>query len=739
MKYVNATLILFGLMSSIFLVTTVEARTQPMFSFSDWDSLNLQSKEHDSTQYEVIMGNIREVLYREVNSFDALTSKAKDYLDSMSSSGAWNDLTYTGDRIPTTHLDRLITMALVYTNNQSTSCGDSGMYMAIVRGIQWWYDQNPDHQNWFYDQIAYPQRIGQVLILMRNGVQRVPAALESNVLYRMESKAGAPDQEGSQGTGANKMNIAMHWVYRGCLTGDMMVLEKGVEQAFYPLFLTTKEGLQHDYAYLQHGQQLYIGGYGWDIVNGMTAVALYISGTSYTLKDEKLDHLSNFVRQAYLRVIRGQNFMFNAFGRGIARPNGANQSGFVSILKRMKIVDAAYADTYDAAIARLDNNKPPCYGVESAHTHFYSSDYTLHTNPAYTFEVRAVSRRTLRNENGNGENVKGYFLSDGATAIAVTGKEYEHIFPSWDWSMIPGTTTRKGTMPQPRQWGTPGSTTFVGGVSDTTCGVSVYDLDDNSTQAKKAYFFFEDEIVCLGAGIHNAEGAEEVVTTLNQCLLQSDITTCTKAGVVYTYSGSNTNLNYKNDLEWVLQGNVGYVLPNGGNVGLAAQQQRGKWKDINRSGPDDDITNNVFTLWMKHGINPNHGDYAYIVVPDIRTVSQMKSYTAKDNIRILKNDSVVQAVKHRELGLYGFVFHEAMSRFTNDKMSIEVSSPCLMMIRPTRCGKLKLHVADPTKSLKQITIQVVWPGFIDRGKFTFDLPTEAASAGKSVVTYLVQP
>ena len=42
-------------------------------------------------------------------------------------------------------------------------------------------------------------------------------------------------------------------------------------------------------------------------------------------------------------------------------------------------------------------------------------------------------------------------------------------------------------------------------------------LDRHGLQGHKAWFYFDDEYVCLGAGIRNTEGKAEVFTTLNQC------------------------------------------------------------------------------------------------------------------------------------------------------------------------------------------------------------------------------
>ncbi|WP_164109415.1 MULTISPECIES: polysaccharide lyase 8 family protein [Sphingobacterium] len=729
MKRIPLLLLLIGLLvSSLSVLGAVSVLSQGQL-------IMMKSSENRETAvYDKIMYNVQEMLYAEADNLETISSNARHYLDQIRKDGSWSDLIYTGD-VATTHLDRLKTMVLAYTHNKSSMYGGGALHVAIVDALAYWYIQEPDHSNWFYDQIAYPQRIGEILILLRNGKEKVPAVLEFKTISRMEQVGGAPDQRGSPGTGANKMNIAMHWIYRACLTRDKAVLDKGVQQAFYPLALTVGEGLQRDYSYLQHGQQVYIGGYGWDIVNVATRVALYIADTPYGQGEDNFNNLSLFLRQTYLRVIRGQYFMFNAFGRGISRPNGDNQSGFVTLLKRMKVIDKANYIIYDEAIARLNNSQPASYGVPSAHTHFYRADYTLHSKPRYTFELRMVSTRTLRNENGNGENIKGYFLADGATSIAVKGTEYHTIFPTWDWSMIPGTSTRRGTMITPQQWGTPGTTTFVGGVSDTLHGISVYDQDSNDTRAKKAWFFFGKEIVCLGAEIHTTAGAEEVVTTLNQSLLQSDVITSEK-GLICKYGGNNIELTNVDNLDWVLHGDIGYVLPDGGKVGLTAKPQTGTWSSINKGGSVDSVTNDVFTLWLNHGVSPSNACYAYIVVPGIKGEAQMKSYVGKGNIEILKNEATIQAVRHKESGVYGFVFHDAATHFTNDTIRVAVSDPCLIMVQPLANGKLKLNIADPTKALSQLTVKVLWPGLAGDKEITLPLPTTAESAGKSIVSFL---
>lgn len=701
----------------------------------DADIAFTQPGDNAATVFDSIMQNIRSTLYGASPSIGSLNSNVTNYQNAINADGSWSDISYTNTAqtnwLPLTHLDRVKTMALAYTTSGSTFYQNATLYQNIVHAMQYWYNVDPRSSNWYNQQIASPQRVGQILILMRNGLTAFPDLLEMNLLGRMASIGGAPDQSGSQGTGANKLNIAMHWIYRGCLTEDNAVLAKGVSQAYYPLFLTTDEGIQYDYAYKQHGAQLYIGGYGWDLINGESSVALYTVGTSYALGGQQLDILSTYTRETYLGVIRGKNFLYNVLGRGLSRAGGLNQSGFTTQINQMKLIDPVHTDEYNRSIARLNGSEPASYGILPFNRHYFSTDYTLHTRPNYFFDVRTVSTRTLRNENGNSENILGYFLSDGGTDISIDGTEYYNIFPVWDWAMIPGTTARHmstATIPVPAQWGTSGTTSFVGGVSDSLYGISVYDLNNNNTSGKKSWFYFDDEIVCLGAGIKST-ASEEVNTTLNQCLLNGNVQV-SSGGSTNSYAGNTTNLNYSDNLDWAWHYNIGYVFPQGGNIGLTAKQQTGNWYTINTSQTDATVTNNVFTLWVKHGIAPSAAKYAYIVTPN-KTAAEMPSYTAANPVVIAQNNDTVQAVFHKNLNRWGLAFYKGNAVFQNDSVKIWTDNPALLMLHPVSNNQIGVQVSDPSQSLASVTVYLKYPGINGTKQQTISLPA-APYLGKSV-------
>lgn len=48
-------------------------------------------------------------------------------------------------------------------------------------------------------------------------------------------------------------------------------------------------------------------------------------------------------------------------------------------------------------------------------------------------------------------------------------------------------------------------------------------LNRRELKAHKAWFFFDQEFVCLGSGIHEKEGKAPVYTTINQCNASGEV------------------------------------------------------------------------------------------------------------------------------------------------------------------------------------------------------------------------
>lgn len=605
---------------------------------------------------------------------------------------------------PLVHVERISDFVFAYTNPKNKHFGEEALYDKIVKGLKFWHERNPWCHNWWYNQISEPQKLGVLLIQMRTGKKQLPADLEKEILDRVREDGGDP----AKWTGANRTDIALHWIYRSCLQRNAEDLAYALENVYNPVVYTTKEGFQHDNSNFQHGQQLYIGGYGDEILKGVTQVAMYTRGTRFAMPQDKLELISKFMRETYYAVMRGKYMSYDVLGRSISRPDILDKSRTILFAKRMVELDKEHADEFRNIVARMEGTKAPGDGLQPKHTHYFRGDYTLHVRPQYAFDVRLVSARTARCEYGNGENLKTYFLSDGCTNITTRGGEYFNIFPAWNWTRIPGVTA-----PQLKEiplaasdWQCMGTSTFAGGVSDSLYGVTTYAYMDTykdiNTGAHKAWFFFDDEVVCLGSDIHSTS-SEAVYTSVNQCLAASDEAVVSVDGKQEVLPAQETA--YEN-ADWVLHDGIGYLFPLGGRVVAGVQQQSGTWYDINNSvNRKEPVVEKVFTVSLDHGRQPESATYAYVVVPGKRTASEMEKYCKNNAIEILSNTADIQVVRHKKLDVWQMVFYRP-GEFKYGKLSVRVDKPCVLMVKKIDSRRPVVHVADPGQTGQPIQVKV---------------------------------
>ena len=150
--------------------------------------------------------------------------------------GSWTDIVYTKTDItvwqPISHLERLINMALAYTGRGKWR-DDMTLLTAITNGLQYWYAQDPHSKNWWHNEIDAPQHLGELLIILRQSKNKIPAPLEESLIERM--KRGDVYKQ----TGANKLDVATHYIYRAALTANAGLMDSSVEQVFQPISFIT--------------------------------------------------------------------------------------------------------------------------------------------------------------------------------------------------------------------------------------------------------------------------------------------------------------------------------------------------------------------------------------------------------------------------------------------------------------------------------------------------------------------
>ncbi len=630
---------------------TIEGRVQlarhPYVNFFD----PTQGRRSDAAvrepadDYERVLERVRSQIFASID-VETLNRNAASLMKMMTPEGIWPEIDYScrfrTNWDPLRHLNNVKRMCTALANPESEYYGHPVLLRAIDASLRAWNKRRPTSYNWWYNQIAAPKLMADILALLQGAPQQPqPSVLQG--LMEMMAASNPRDW-----TGANKQDIAIHHLVRGCVLKNDSVVAANVGEIFEPVRITDFEGIREDLSYQQHRHQLYIGGYGTVFIDNISKIAPLLTGTRYAMPEEKVALFSRFVRETYLNVFRGRHMDFSVCGRSVSRPKMLDGGTQESFFERMGTLDPAHGDEYAAAARRFATGNPTA-GRAARNTWYYTSDYMLHNRPRYDFSVRAVSDSTCRSESGNGENLLGLYLSEGATCIRVTGDEYTDIFPVWEWDRIPGATLPAGEKPNPHEWGVYGCSDFVKGASDGLNGAMAYAMDDYGVKARKAWFMFDRQVVCLGAGI----SGDSVATTLNQCNLGSDVylmadTTLTRMAPESRYSGKFSG--------YIWQGKVAYYLPRESEIDLRNTTQSGNWARINFNQSTKPVSKPVFNLAISHGAHADNDTYAYVVIPGVASPMAL-THLDPDEIEIIANTPECQIVANRRQGIVGAVFY----------------------------------------------------------------------------------
>jgi len=638
------------------------------------------------------------------------TESVSGYALELKPDGSWADIDYAnqerGGWLPAAHLSRILSMAKAYHTPGSEFYQKKEFSGKIHLAMNFWLKNDFICPNWWYPEIGVPQILNPVMILMETELS--PDQKEKGVKILDRSKIGM--------TGQNKVWQSGNVLLKSLFLRDTETIKKAAESIRSELVVSLKEGVQPDWSYYQHGPQLQWGNYGLAYVSDMIHWISVLRGTPYRFNDEKVTILRNYMLEGQQWITWKNRYDISGCGRQVfPRAQESKASSLSRNFTRMEQVDPEFADAY---------RKANQYETLSGNRHFWRCDIQIHRNPKYYFSVKMSSERTIGAETVNSENVRGYYMGDGAAFIYQTAKEYEDIFPFWDWTKIPGVTALQVA----DSISTLGAATrirnqsgFVGGVSDGENGIAVMQYNRRGLMANKAWFLFSDKIVCLGNGITSSSGLP-VTTSVNQSFLNGDVIMKTKSG-----ERNAGNANKITDPVWILHDKVGYYFPEGGILNLIANPVQGSWKRTTLRLPDDRMTASLFITWFDHGTNPADKTYSYILVPNA-TRKDLISMEKKPPFRISDHPDR-QEVVSSDGKMGGIVFYQAGK---SDLFGgVEADKPCLVMLKKQKAG-LQLSVADPTQKLKEIKIGMTGSG---KAEQVIQLP-QGGEAGKSVTINL---
>lgn len=699
---------------------------------------------HTDSELEII----RERVISELLTPETEPSYIEDLLSTIRDDGSWPDIDY--EDVSRTgwehrfHLERIGDLSRAWKQTGSAYFKQQEVKDAIFSALHFWFKHNFKCENWYFNVIRTPREITRILLLMDNDLTD---ALKENGLRLSQ---WADPSAVAHNIGGDVIKVAGINAKRALFLRDEQLLEESVRMMSETIHITTGQGIQPDMSF--HHRSFAVNStttYGMKTPQHFGRWAAHFTGTRFAFSRQKIELVVDFYLDGATRsLVHGSKWDPGTADRAISRNSEQLEDTRPGLLSpdipRNLLAATSYRkdELEENLLVRMGEKKP-----EYKHScFFWRSEYYSHQRPDYFASVRMYSSRTFNvDKPHNSEGLKNHHLGDGANFISRSGLEYKDIYPVYDWQKIPGTTVvQKPFLPSPDEITKAGQTDFIGGVTDGMYGAAAFDFlsPHDPLSARKAWFFFDDEFVSLGAGI-SSDGSYPVATTFNQCRLNGD--------VVASVNNSWMNMQQDDhDLEsalWIHHDSIAYVFPNPQNVRLSNKTESGTWRSINRQqwATDEEIQEDVFKLWIDHGHSPNQEKYACIVVPGINE-AQVGRYREDTRIQILANTPEMQAVEHTGLQIAQIVFYEPGEIMLAGGVKVRADTPGLVMVHTNGNSVKKLTFADPTRQLDTFRLRIssqiegrgeqwtaIWNESEGYSDVRAELPIADGYAGKSII------
>lgn len=563
-------------------------------------------------------------------------------------------------------------------------------------------------------------------------------------------------------------------VYLGMLASSQTFVIQNVEDSAQIAANGYNSGFYPDGSYLDHIKVPYLGAYGIEFMKGGAKIPSLLAGTPWKYPEQVQDNLESYIVEGFGNGMYKGMMLDCLKGRSVSRPASSNQAaGREAMMIILQIVDSfsqeAKETTLSALKAWLEEDEgfiDSLVGAENmaikkkakeiledtsiqsniapVHKSYPLMDRVVHRTEDYLFALSMYSERIQNTEIMNDENRFGWHQNNGMTYIYDEDNQYtENYWNTVNPLRLPGTTV----VPVNIGTGKPDGSGFaqggdfcskeswVGGTSIGNYGVSGMSFSGETQgiagdapvsyapdlKGKKSWFMFDDEIVCLGAGITNKNMELPVETTIenkklrkdgsNQLLVNGEKTEIpvkeanVKELVERTADISGTSFEQVN---WAhLEGNqsvgTGYYFPEENTeIQVRRGQTTGSWKDVGTF--EGESTENYLEMWVDHGQNPENASYSYVLLPET-SAEETENYAQAPKVTILENSSEVQAVRHETLKITGINFWQEQGGSIDGITSDKAAS---VMLQETEQGTVKVSVSDPTMKNKgnvQLTLE----------------------------------
>ena len=490
-----------------------------------------------------------------------------------------------------------------------------------------------------------------------------------------------------------------------------------------------KDGFYEDGSFIQHQTHAYTAGYGMVMIGDVSDILLFTSGTAFELPAEYTQRQLQWLFDSYETVCYKGAMVSSVSGRQVSR--SSKETSYGRSIYTALIKASAYKTTSDEDKDRLlsiakyyyECNKEaqdfsksvPLYMLEYSQKAMTSKavkprkdyivtkifpqmDRVVVHGENYGAAVALSSKRIAKYESINNENMSGWYLGDGMLYIYSDDLEQfgQRFWDNVDWYMLPGTTVTRA-MRRSDNCGTYfNPSDFAGGVSVGKYGASAIQIApftskvqgekfSSTLSAKKAYFFFDNEIVTLGTDITSDDTAEVITVIENRLYDKGDTVMINGRQVIIK---NNNEAEHKKVNSLWFGGLGGYYFPTSADLKSHLK-------------PGDA---NMLRLWVSHGTGSVRDEgYECVYLPNM-TSKETDKYAEAPEVKILANNAGVQAAQDSSSGAAGYIFWTAGS-----VNGVEADNACAVMTHKESKKSFKVAVSDPTQTADSVTVKVTLP------------------------------
>jgi len=600
------------------------------------------------------------------------------------------------------HLENMLELARAYKKPGNSFYHDASVKKTFGAALDYWIEKDFRCENWWWNEMGTPNLMVNTLLVMDSDLtpQQRSGGLAIAHRANMETFGARP--------GGDLMPIAGMFAKQGLFLNNADTLNKALRAMASDMHTSTGRGMKPDKSF-HHRTDNVISTltYGTNYASAFAYWAARIKGAGFSFPDSSMRLVTDYFLDGICQSLVYATWPDpGAMNRDISRRN-ALAAESIDLPRNLLAASDYRAAALKKVIALREGKVKPDITKDR---YFYYSHYYTHQRPTYFASVRMHSSRANNMEEPhNEEGIKNHFYGDGSLFITRTTKEYNEIFPVWDWRKIPGTTTiQRGSFPHFKQLAKKGLTEFSGAVTDGRYGVAAFDFASvhEPLKAHKAWFLFDREIVCLGAGIHT-DSALQVATTLNQSYLNGAVTVSQKNKTTSLSKGQH-NLP---SVSWVLHDSIAYIFPQPATVQIKNAESTGSWRQINHQAwaTDGPVTKNTFTCWLDHGTQPQQASYAWIEVPGI-SAKDIEPYRKQATVEIIANTPTLQAVRHKPLQQTAIVFYTPGDVKLADQLTLKAAQPCILLVTMNGNKITQIAASDPTQHLSSLKLTVLRAG-----------------------------